>query len=489
MTSKNPQKKNNQEYLGTLRKDIGITGQDTALLHMVLGILPVGVMLIDKDGKIIHANPASKKIWGGVKFVGMEKYGEYKAWRTDTGEIIKADDWAAAKAITEGKSTIEEELEIEAFDGIHKIILNTAIPIQDDAKNILGAIVVEKDITGEREAQIRVNASNAMLQLFARAVSHKEYLDEAVNLIRKWTGCEAVGLRVVDEYGNIPYESYVGYSNDFLELENWLSLKKDQCICSRVINDSQADREKDLLTPYGLFYSNDAPKFIAGLDDKDQKRYRGNCINFGYKSIAATPIRYRGKILGAIHYVDSRANRVPRKLVESIEHVAPLIGEAVNRYSVEEEFQRNFKALKENQARLELALEGANLVMWEWNVATGEAYFTSRFARMFGYSLREIEPHIDFWKNTVHPDDLPKVMATIGANLEGKTPTFEAEYRMKTKSGQWKWVISRGKVIERDPAGNPLRVIRTVLDITDHKKAEEALRQKDREAGEDPVHL
>lgn len=489
MTSNDPQKSINQKHIEILKKEIEINGRGNSLMHMVLSILPVGVMIIDKDGEIIHANSAIKKIWGEVKFVGLEKYGEYKGWRTDTGEIIKADEWAAAKAITEGKSTIEEEVEIETFDGVHKIILNTAIPIQDDAKNILGAIVVEKDITGEREAQVRVNASNAMLQLFARAISHKEYLDEVVNLIRKWTGCDAVGLRVLDEYGNIPYESYAGYSTDFLDLENWLSLKKDQCICSRVINDRQADWEKDLLTPSGSFYCNDALKFIASLDENDQKRYRGNCITFGYKSIAATPIRYRGKILGAIHYVDSRANRVPKKLVESIEHIAPLIGEAVNRYSVDEEFQRNFQALKDNQVRLELALEGANLVMWEWNVATGEAYYTSRFARMFGYSLREIKPHIDFWTNAVYPGDLPKVMATIEAHIEGRTPTFEAEYRMKTKSGQWKWVISRGKVIERDSAGNPLRVIRTILDITDHKKAEEALRQKDREAGEDPAHL
>ena len=489
MKAKDLNKTEHQEYISVFENEIKSINQNGSLTQLVIDVLPVGVMLIDKDGEIVYVNSRIQAIWGGTKYVGMDRYGEYKGWRMDTGALIRAEEWAAAKAITEGIATIEEEIEIESFDGVHKIILNTAYPIKDKDQNIVGVIVVEEDITAEREAQNRVNASNAMLQLFARAVSHKEYLDEAVNLIRKWTGCEAIGLRVLDEYGNIPYESYTGYSDEFMELENWLSLKKDQCICSRIINESNADWEKEVMSPYGSFYCNDAPKFIASLGENRRKRYRGNCLEFGYKSIAATPIRYRGKVLGAIHYVDSREDKVPLKLVESIEHIAPFIGEAVNRYSVEEEFQRNFKALKENQQRLELALEGANLAMWEWNISTGEAYYTSRFARMFGYYLREIEPRIDFWRKLVHPDDLQRVMAIIDAHLEGATPTFEAEYRMKTKSGRWKWVISRGKVIERDPAGRPLRIIRTILDITEHKMAEEAHQQKDKDIGEDPAHL
>jgi PAS domain S-box-containing protein len=140
------------------------------------------------------------------------------------------------------------------------------------------------------------------------------------------------------------------------------------------------------------------------------------------------------------------------------------------------ERKRAEEALWGSEERLELALRGADLGLWDWNVKTGEVAFNKRWAEMLGYSLEEIAPHISSWEELIHPDDLPKVMQILNAHLEGHTPFYEVEHRLCAKSGEWKWILDRGKVIERSPDGTPLRAAGTHLDITDRKEAEQALR-------------
>jgi len=138
--------------------------------------------------------------------------------------------------------------------------------------------------------------------------------------------------------------------------------------------------------------------------------------------------------------------------------------------------QRAEKALLDTREHLELALKGADLGTWDWDVSTGAVRFNERWAGMLGYRLEEIEPHVRSWESLVHPEDLPAALAALNAHLEGKTPFYETEYRLRCKSGAWLWILDKGRVIERDAAGNPLRACGTHLDISDRKQAEEALR-------------
>jgi PAS domain-containing protein len=91
------------------------------LLSKVLELLPVGVWITDRSGKVVHGNPASLQIWGGAHYVGIDHYDEYKGWWANTGKRIRAEEWAGAKAITKGETSLNEE--IECFDGTYKIIL------------------------------------------------------------------------------------------------------------------------------------------------------------------------------------------------------------------------------------------------------------------------------------------------------------------------------------------------------------------------------
>lgn len=122
--------------------------------------------------------------------------------------------------------------------------------------------------------------------------------------------------------------------------------------------------------------------------------------------------------------------------------------------------------------RLELIVQGSQIGTWDWHVPSGHITFNDRWAAMIGYHLDELEPHVRTWEQLVHPDDLPAVMAAATAHLRGETPAYSTEYRLRSKSGAWRWVFDSGRVVERDARGAPLRATGVHLDISDRKELE-----------------
>lgn len=121
--------------------------QKPGLLGLVLDALPVGIWILDRHGGIVYGNPEGRKIWAGSRPVGIDRFGEYKGWWRGSGKQIAPEEWAAARAIGQGETSLNEEAEIECFDGTRKIILHSAMPIRCEAGNIIGGMVVNVDIT------------------------------------------------------------------------------------------------------------------------------------------------------------------------------------------------------------------------------------------------------------------------------------------------------------------------------------------------------
>ncbi|MFW5857347.1 MAG: PAS domain-containing protein [Planctomycetota bacterium] len=129
-------------------------------------------------------------------------------------------------------------------------------------------------------------------------------------------------------------------------------------------------------------------------------------------------------------------------------------------------------ALETQQERLQLALEAASDGVWDWRVQTGDAYLSPRWYDMLGFAPNELPPTMDTFRGLVHPEDSAAVEARLRAHLETGAD-FEIEYRMRTKGKDWIWVLSRGRVVERDEEGRPVRMVGTNADITARKEAEE----------------
>jgi two-component system, cell cycle sensor histidine kinase and response regulator CckA len=134
------------------------------LLEQVLDTLPVGVWVLDRDGRIRFANPASRSIWGGARFVGIEDFGQFRGWRADTGEPISPEGWPAARAILAGETALDEMVQIEGFDGAQRTILNSAMPLRSLSGEILGAITLTQDITEQRAGEAALRRSEEQLR-------------------------------------------------------------------------------------------------------------------------------------------------------------------------------------------------------------------------------------------------------------------------------------------------------------------------------------
>jgi diguanylate cyclase (GGDEF)-like protein/PAS domain S-box-containing protein len=131
-------------------------------------------------------------------------------------------------------------------------------------------------------------------------------------------------------------------------------------------------------------------------------------------------------------------------------------------------------ALKESQERYALAAAGANDGLWDWDLRRQQIYFSERWRTTLGYGEEEIDDHPDQWLERVHPEDRPLFDAQLKAHLAGQTPQFENEHRVRTQSGEYRWVQTRGLAV-RGAGGKAYRMAGSQRDITDRKHVEEQL--------------
>ena len=136
------------------------------------------------------------------------------------------------------------------------------------------------------------------------------------------------------------------------------------------------------------------------------------------------------------------------------------------------ERKRTEEALRISEERLSLALQAAEQGIYDLDLRTGEAVVTPEYAFMLGYDPDEFHETNAKWIERLHPDDRDTVAAIYRAYVKGGIPEYKVEFRQKTKNGNWKWILSLGKIMKRDTDGIPLRMIGTHTDITERKRAE-----------------
>ncbi len=137
--------------------------------------------------------------------------------------------------------------------------------------------------------------------------------------------------------------------------------------------------------------------------------------------------------------------------------------------------KREEDALRDEAARMSLALGATGDGLWDWDIRTGHVHYSPAFFEMLGYDAGDFSTHYSAWLSLVHPQDMaPALRAHIDC-AEGKREGFAIEYRMKSSSGDWRWVLNRAKIVERTEDGNPARIAGTQADITVRKRTEEAL--------------
>jgi PAS domain S-box-containing protein len=139
------------------------------------------------------------------------------------------------------------------------------------------------------------------------------------------------------------------------------------------------------------------------------------------------------------------------------------------------ENERLLEQVKQAKERLDLALEAADILIWDWDVRRGNILLDGSWSSILGVGKEASARDLDELAAMVHPEDLPKVRQALTDCLKGAAPEYVAEHRVKTLMGSWVWSLSRGRVVERDASAGVLRMTGINVDIDNRKRAEAEL--------------
>jgi len=410
---------------------------------------------INVYGRYTFVNQAVKKIYGYepeemlgclfTDFVPIEQVAKYRG---------------LFQRLLTGMSVSQYETTQLTKDGRPVELLLNAIALWDEEGNVVGLTGTASDITDLKRAETLLARQNQILEMIASGVPLKKILEALIQLVEEQSGQILCSFLLLDQEDKLR----LGAAPSLPELYN-------QAIDGTPIGSNVGScgtaaylRETVIVTD------------IA--NDPLWADYRDLALTYQLKACYSKPIlSTQGKVLGTFagYYREPRApSKLDKELIDKTIHLARI---AIER-------QQAQAALHQSEERLQLALEGSDLGLWDWNIATGDTYFDPQWQKMLGYEVGEIEQNHQTWIRLLHPEDAPRVIAALHNYLKGYVPAYNAEFRMRSKSGKWQWILSHGKVCQRNAVGEPVRMTGTHRDISDayqqatqRQQAEEEIRK------------
>ena len=283
-----------------------------------------------------------------------------------------------------------------------------------------------------------------LIRNFSVSGTEQDFFDNVVDLIQTVSGCRFIGIRMLDETGFIPYQSYVGFSQEFWEHENVLS------------------GDKSIINPNGALVSNDTTLAnFVGLTKEERDSFRAACVNAGNRSLAIIPIVYRNITIGVIHIADPLPNQISVATIEFVESIAPLIGEVIDRGKIEQSLEIS----RYNQEIIKNIVSGISSLAYVVNVASFEIiYANNSLFELSGQDFTGAKCYEIFNRVSACPD------CPIQANpLEQCTGQCWERYEVSSD----RYYIAEQKLI-RWPDGKNVNAA-FVSDITQQKQTEKAL--------------
>ena len=222
------------------------------------------------------------------------------------------------------------------------------------------------------------------------------------------------------------------------------------------------------------------PIFLPVDSSHDPRIARSVITEEKFNSFIGVPIYASDEIVGVMNILTHLPDILSEHDVSICSTIGSLVGSSIRNAQLFANLEQTKKALQISEERLDLAIKGAGIGLWDWNVQTGEIIFNERWAKIVGYTLEELSPvSIKTWIDLCHPDDLDKSNKLLEKHFTGNNDYYLCEARMKHKNGHWVWVLDRGKVFEWSKDGKPLRATGTHIDITELKNSEKKLKESE----------
>ncbi len=430
--------------------------QQEALLRVVLETLPIGVWVINGNGTIEFGNQAGKEIWAGARFVGIEQYGEYKGWWADSGKEIGADEWAAARAIKNGETSLNEEINIECFDGTRKTILNSGVPIRDADQRIKGAIIVNQDITERKHAEEEIYRLNRIYTVLSninktivRVKEKKQLLDSACRIAIEDGKFKMSWIGLIDEQsGELKVVGSHGFVNGYF----------DEVILNKKKYPNNVKPISELIATGKFLIFNDIEKLDAN------EFWRQQALNRGYKSNAVFPLIVFGKVIGNYSLFSDQVGFFEEKEIRLLEEMSEDISFALETMEIE-------KKRKESESLFHTLAKISPVGIFRTRADGYTTYVNPKWCQLSG--MKADEALGDGWLSAVHPEDRNKLSEGWREATEEKRQSV-SEYRFIHADGSVSWVMGQA-IPELNAKGEIEGYVGTITDITNIKLYEHEL--------------
>jgi two-component system sensor histidine kinase/response regulator len=517
--------------LRLLDKQMKVTNKDLNKLNHTLDQIPQAVLMTDRKGFIVYANPAFeevtgyslkevvgmnpnvlkseaqtseffKKLWGAIttgkswtgKLMNKKKNGELY-WERSVISPVYNDENKITHFIALREDITEEQQKTDKLNKLSLIVDGSPISIiiTDFSGNI--EYVNQKLLETSGYSLSEVMGKNpSMFQSGDTPKSHYQNLWNRITAGHDWRGV----FRNKKKNGELYWESVLitPYTDEDGNITNYVALKEDisekKQLESTLIDHERLIRSVVNNLKEGLI--------IANMDGNIQLFNKGAEAIFGYKveevmnkplgilmnesnkkrhDIGFARFKEKGKItpsntMAEVEGLKKDGTPVPIELTltQMKQREELLVVGMVRDIS---ERKKAEKQRRENEVQLAMVTEAAEIYSWDWQINTDEVLHDPRWIEFLGYSKEEFKNTLSQCKELIHPDDFPNFKNQLDAHLNASTEIFEVEYRVLKKSGEWIWTLDKGKVLERDEDGKPLRAYGTFQNIQKRKEAEEKI--------------
>jgi diguanylate cyclase (GGDEF)-like protein/PAS domain S-box-containing protein len=191
-------------------------------------------------------------------------------------------------------------------------------------------------------------------------------------------------------------------------------------------------------------------------------------------AVAGLPLKIGQRVVGVMNLAWPEPDTIPSTKLNVLELLADQAAIAIENARLFQTIKQAEEALRQSEERYALAAQGANDGLWDWDLLTNEIYFSPRWKAMLGYNNDEIGYTPEEWFRLVPPENYERLKAEVMAHINGITPHFEYEHRMRHKDGAYRWMLSRGLAV-RNAQGQAYRLVGSQTDVTERKQAEQLL--------------
>lgn len=431
---------------------------DKVDFETIVAALADAVTIQDRNFRIIYQNPAMQRMFGDC--VGSLCHIVY-----ERNPVICSDCPVAACFADGGIHTAEREV---CVNGEVLTVENSVSPLLNAAGEIYAAVELVRDVTARKKTE---NSMMRFMNMYAAISQTNKAIMESVSREEMF---ERV-CRVAVQFGKFPL-AIIGLTDPEGVIRSVAHYGTAARYQENLVVHVDARREEGR-GPTGRAVREGVPYICNDFHtDPITTPWRRAALEHGIRASAAFPLRLEGAVIGALKVYSDRAGYFDGEIIDLLTEMAANISFGMELFARKEQRRLSVEALRNSEQQLKLVLEGSNDGFYDWDIPSATVRMNSRYWQMLGYQPGEIKPTPKAIKKLVHPEDWPRADKFIDEELVSRHPSFEIAVRMKTRSGEWKWIQYRGKVVERDENGMTARVAGTCTDITEKKMFEEKLR-------------